>query len=37
VQDIPDIQVEVLNTGHLIGAEQPEKINELLSEFLGEE
>lgn len=33
VQDIPDIRVEVLDTGHLIGAEQPEQVNELILEF----
>jgi pimeloyl-ACP methyl ester carboxylesterase len=33
VQDIPDIRVEVLDTGHLIGAEEPEKVNELILEF----
>jgi pimeloyl-ACP methyl ester carboxylesterase len=33
VQDVPDIQVEVLDTGHLIGAEQPEKVNTLIVEF----
>jgi pimeloyl-ACP methyl ester carboxylesterase len=36
VQDIPDIRVEVLDTGHLIGAEQPEKVNTILIKFLGE-
>ena len=36
VQDIPDIQVEVLNTGHLVGAEQPEQANRLIIEFLKE-
>ena len=33
VQDIPDIRVEVLDTGHLIGAEQPEQVNALIIEF----
>ena len=37
VQDIPDIRVEVLDTGHLIGAEQPEKVNALILEFLAED
>jgi pimeloyl-ACP methyl ester carboxylesterase len=37
VQDIPDIQVEVLDTGHLIGAEQPEKVNALIIEFFQKE
>jgi pimeloyl-ACP methyl ester carboxylesterase len=33
VQDIPDIRVEVLDTGHLIGTEQPEQVNKLILEF----
>jgi pimeloyl-ACP methyl ester carboxylesterase len=33
VQDIPDIRVEVLDTGHLVAAEQPEKANALILEF----
>jgi pimeloyl-ACP methyl ester carboxylesterase len=33
VQDVPDIRVEVLDTGHLIAAEQPELVNALLIEF----
>ena len=33
VQDVPDIRVEVLDTGHLIGAEQPEQVNALIIEF----
>jgi pimeloyl-ACP methyl ester carboxylesterase len=33
VQDVPDIRVEVLDTGHLIGAEEPEQVNELILEF----
>jgi pimeloyl-ACP methyl ester carboxylesterase len=37
VQDIPDIRVEVLDSGHLIGAEQSEQVNALLTEFLQEE
>lgn len=37
VQDIPDIRVEVLDTGHLIGAEQPEQVNALLMAFFEEE
>jgi pimeloyl-ACP methyl ester carboxylesterase len=35
VQDMPDIRVEVLDTGHLIGAEQPEQVNALILEFCG--
>jgi pimeloyl-ACP methyl ester carboxylesterase len=33
VQDIPDVRVEVLETGHLIAGEQPEQTNALLLEF----
>jgi pimeloyl-ACP methyl ester carboxylesterase len=33
VQDMPDVRVEVLDTGHLIGAEQPEQVNALIIEF----
>jgi pimeloyl-ACP methyl ester carboxylesterase len=33
-QDIPDLRVEVLDTGHLIGVEQPEQVNALILEFL---
>jgi hypothetical protein len=33
VQDIPDIRVEVLDTRHLIGAEQPEQVNAFIIEF----
>jgi pimeloyl-ACP methyl ester carboxylesterase len=32
-QDMVDIRVEVLDTGHLIGAEQPERVNALIIEF----
>ena len=35
VQDIPDIRVEMLNTGHLVGAEQPQQVNTLILEFCG--
>jgi pimeloyl-ACP methyl ester carboxylesterase len=35
VQDMPDIRVEVLDTGHLIGAEQPQQVNTLILEFCG--
>jgi pimeloyl-ACP methyl ester carboxylesterase len=35
VQDMPDIRVEVLDTGHLIGAEQPEQVNALILDFCG--
>ncbi len=36
VQDVPDMRVEVLNTGHLIGVEQPDRVNALILEFLAE-
>lgn len=32
-QGIPDLRVEVLDTGHLIGVEQPEQVNALILEF----
>ena len=32
-QDVPDLRVEVLDSGHLIGVEQPEQVNELILEF----
>ena len=35
VQDTPDIRVEVLDTGHLVGAEQPQQANALILEFCG--
>jgi pimeloyl-ACP methyl ester carboxylesterase len=37
VQDIPDVRVEVLDTGHLIAAEQPEQTNALLIAFFAED
>lgn len=33
VQDIPDVRVEVLNAGHLMGTELPEQVNALIIEF----
>jgi pimeloyl-ACP methyl ester carboxylesterase len=33
-QDVPNVRVEVLDTGHLIGAEPPERVNELIIGFL---
>lgn len=36
VQDIPEVRVEVLDTGHLVAAEQPEQVNALLLEFFGQ-
>jgi pimeloyl-ACP methyl ester carboxylesterase len=32
-QNVPDIQIEVLDTGHLIGVEQPDRVNALIVEF----
>jgi pimeloyl-ACP methyl ester carboxylesterase len=29
-RSIPDLRVEVLDTGHLIGVEQPQKVNDLI-------
>ncbi|MFX1520127.1 MAG: alpha/beta fold hydrolase [Promethearchaeota archaeon] len=34
VKNVPDIQIEVLNTGHLISADQPDNVNNLIYEFL---
>ena len=36
VQDIPDVRVEVVAAGHLMGGEQPERINALILEFFEE-
>jgi pimeloyl-ACP methyl ester carboxylesterase len=33
VQDIPDVRVEVVEAGHLVGGEQPEQVNALILEF----
>lgn len=33
VQDIPDARVEIVEAGHLMGAELPEKVNALITEF----
>jgi pimeloyl-ACP methyl ester carboxylesterase len=35
VQDIPGVHVEVVEAGHLMGAELPEQINALIVEFFG--
>ncbi len=35
VQGAPNIQVEVVDTGHLVGVERPEEVNELILQFLG--
>lgn len=37
VRAIPDLQVEVLDTGHLIGVEQPERVDELVLKFFAGE
>jgi len=34
VQDIPDVRVEILDTGHLISAEKPTRFNALVYEFI---
>jgi pimeloyl-ACP methyl ester carboxylesterase len=36
VQDIPNVRVEVLDTGHLIAAEQPGAVNALILTFFEE-
>jgi pimeloyl-ACP methyl ester carboxylesterase len=36
-QNIPDVQVEVLDAAHAIGVEQPEQVNALIDEFFGQE
>ena len=33
VQDILDVRVEVVEAGHLMAAELPEKVNELILDF----
>jgi pimeloyl-ACP methyl ester carboxylesterase len=33
---VPDIQIEVLDSGHLIGMEHPDRVNELLMAFFAE-
>jgi pimeloyl-ACP methyl ester carboxylesterase len=35
-EHVPDIQIEVLDTGHLIGVEEAETVNDLLVAFFGE-
>jgi pimeloyl-ACP methyl ester carboxylesterase len=37
VQNIPHVRVEVLDAGHLMGAEQPEQVNVLITEFFESE
>jgi pimeloyl-ACP methyl ester carboxylesterase len=34
VQDIPDVRVEVVDAGHLMGAEKPEQVNALILDLL---
>lgn len=34
VRDIPKVQVEILDTGHLISAEKPAQFNKLIYEFI---
>jgi pimeloyl-ACP methyl ester carboxylesterase len=36
VQDIPDVRVEIVQAGHLMGAEIPEQVNKLITEFFEE-
>jgi len=36
VQDVPDVRVEIVEAGHLMGAEIPEECNQLILDFLGE-
>jgi pimeloyl-ACP methyl ester carboxylesterase len=37
VQDIPDVRVEVVDAGHLMGAEKPELVNGLILNFFGQD
>lgn len=37
VQDMPDVRVEIVEAGHLMGAEIPDQINELLLAFFAAE
>jgi pimeloyl-ACP methyl ester carboxylesterase len=34
IQVIPDVQVEILDTGHLISAERPDQFNQLVYNFI---
>ena len=36
VQDIPDVRVEIVDAGHLMGGEIPQVCNQLLLDFFGE-
>ncbi len=35
VQDISNVRVEIVEAGHLMGAEQPQLINSLINDFMG--
>jgi pimeloyl-ACP methyl ester carboxylesterase len=35
-KNIPDVQVEILDTGHLISAEKPDQFNKIVLDFLGQ-
>ena len=35
VQDIPDVWVEIVEAGHLMAGEEPEKCNQLILDFIG--
>jgi len=35
VQDIPDVDVEIVEAGHLMGGEIPEECNQLILDFIG--
>jgi pimeloyl-ACP methyl ester carboxylesterase len=37
VQDVAGARVTTLNAGHLMGAEQPEQVNTLITSFFAEE
>jgi pimeloyl-ACP methyl ester carboxylesterase len=37
VQDIPNVRVEIVEAGHLMGAELPDQVNALVLEFFEEE
>jgi pimeloyl-ACP methyl ester carboxylesterase len=36
VQDVPNVRVEILDAGHLMGGEKPEQVNALILEFFEE-
>jgi pimeloyl-ACP methyl ester carboxylesterase len=36
VQDVPDVRVEIVEAGHLMGGELPEECNKLILDFFGE-